>query len=200
MDAMHTVIGYGGTRAFRLLWLLEELGLPHQHERIMPFSEDAKARTGGRLPAIELPCGQILLDSTAILAHLADSNNAFTFPAGSVERARQDALMQLVLEQIDNPLMLWTLAVQRRGAPISAEVQQWLGRRVVTGMHRVGEALGPGGEGPWVLGAAFTIADIVLGHCVHWAERYGLSTNHPRMQQHKAAVEQRPAYHNADCS
>ena len=28
---MYRVIGYGGTRAFRVLWMLEELGLPYEH-------------------------------------------------------------------------------------------------------------------------------------------------------------------------
>ena len=35
---MYRVIGYGGTRAFRVLWILEELGLPYEHERLMPFT------------------------------------------------------------------------------------------------------------------------------------------------------------------
>ena len=35
---MYRVIGYGGTRAFRVLWMLEELGLPYEHERLMPFT------------------------------------------------------------------------------------------------------------------------------------------------------------------
>lgn len=198
---MYTVIGYGGTRAFRVLWMLEELGILYAHERVMPFTDHAQTRTpGGRLPALELSDGQILLDSIAIITFLADRHEALTFPPGTVERARQDELLQLVMDSIDHPLMYWTLAVQRRGEPVSDDVKQWCGRRVVMGMHRIGEMLADNDDEPWLTGRAFTIADIVLGHCLHWADRYGLSPSHPRLLRHFSAVELRPAYRNADCA
>ena len=63
---MYKVIGYGGTRAFRLLWMLEELHIPHRHDRVMPFTQAARdAVPGGRLPALELRDRTILQDSTA---------------------------------------------------------------------------------------------------------------------------------------
>lgn len=107
---MYRVIGYGGTRAFRVLWMLEELGLPYEHERMMPFTGAAGARRpGGWLPALAMADRERLIDSTAILTFLADRHNALIFPPGSVERARQNAVTFRVMECLDEPLMLWTL-------------------------------------------------------------------------------------------
>lgn len=193
---MYTVIGYGGTRAFRVLWMLEELGLPYEHERLMPFTDAARARTpGGRVPALELAEGRMLVDSTAILTFLADRHDGLTFPAGSVERARQDAVMFRVLECLDEPLMHWTLMMHRQGDPIAGAVRDWLHRRIGSGMDSVGNVLE---DGPWAMGDVFTIADIVLGHCLRWAERYEQQVRHPRLRAHLDQVERRSAYRTAD--
>ena len=57
-DGMYTVIGYGGTRAFRLLWLLEELSQTYRHERVMPFTDAARpARRAAGCRPCNLPMG-----------------------------------------------------------------------------------------------------------------------------------------------
>ena len=38
----------------------------------------------------------------------------------------------------------------------------------------------------------FTIADIVLGHCLHWAERYERPVSQPILRDYLARVEARP--------
>lgn len=197
---MYTVIGYGGTRAFRLLWALEELGLPYEHERLMPFTDAARARTpGGRVPALGLPDGGMLLDSTAILAFLADRHDALSFPPGTPERARQDAATFRVLECLDEPLMHWTLMAHGYDSAACASVRDWLHRRIDAGMAAVGDAM-QAQPGPWTMGEVFTIADIVLGHCLHWAERYEQPVRHPRLREHLDRVERRTAYRTADAS
>ena len=195
---MYTVIGYGGTRAFRLLWMLEELSLPYRHERVMPFTDAARDRTpGGKLPALELADGTMLQDSTAILTWLADHHDALTFPAGSVERARQDAFVQLVLENVDAPLMCWTLMVQRVRADAEPAVRDWVADSVDSGFDCVEQALSDGG-GPWLMGNSFTIADIILGHCLHWAERYERPVRQPVLRRYLTQIESRSAYRTAD--
>lgn len=197
-DGMYTVIGYGGTRAFRLLWLLEELSLPYRHDRVMPFTDAARARTpGGRLPALQLADGTILQDSTAILTWLADHHDALTFPAGSVERARQDAWVHMVLECLDTPMMCLTLMIQRFRAETDPVVRAWVADSVDKGAERIAQELEDSG-GQWLMGSSFTIADIVLGHCLHWAERYERHVSQPILRDYLARVEARPAYRTAD--
>lgn len=195
---MYKVIGYGGTRAFRLLWMLEELHIPYRHDRVMPFTQAARdAAPGGRLPALELRDGTILQDSTAILSFLADRYEALTQPSGSTERAMQDGWMHRVTEGIDGPLMHWTLFMQGIGAPPGPEVRAWVGECLRRGFAVAAENLP---ATPWLAGDQFTIADIVLGHCLHWAERYQALPGDARLQAYLARIRQRPAYLAADSS
>lgn len=197
---MLTVIGYGGTRAFRVLWMLEELGLSYHHDRVMPFTEAARARApGGRVPALELDDGQVLLDSTAILAYLADRHDALTCRPGTVDRARQDAWVGRILDALDAPLMTWALILQGIGAPPDPAVRDNARRAVAAGLADMDAALGDQAEGPWLMGRRFTFADIVLGHCLHWAERSEHPVDgHPHLAAYLRAVQRRAAYVAAD--
>ena len=193
---MYKVIGYGGTRAFRLLWMLEELHIPHRHDRVMPFTQAAQdAVPDGRLPALELRDGTILQDSTAILSFLADRYGALTHPPGSVERAVQDGWMHRVGERIDSPLMHWTLFMQGAGPAPAPQVRDWVADCLSEGFAAAAEAL-PGT--PWLAGEEFTIADIVLGHCLHWAERYQALPEDVRLRDYLGRIRLRPAYLAAD--
>lgn len=195
---MYKVIGYGGTRAFRLLWMLEELHIPHRHDRVMPFTQAAReAVPGGRLPALELRDGTILQDSTAILSFLADRYGALTHPPGSVERAVQDGWTHRVGERIDGPLMNWTTFMQGHGPPPVPEVRAWVADCLAEGFTAVAESLP---DTSWLTGEEFTIADIVLGHCLHWAERYQAMPEDGRLRAYLARVRRRPAYLAADSS
>lgn len=193
---MYQVIGYGGTRAFRLLWMMEEMDLPYHHRPVMPFSDEAQqASPGGRLPALGLADGTVLLDSTAILNFLADRHQGLTAPPGSVERARQDAAIHRLLEELDAAMMRWTLIRHGFAPPPADSVREWMLHRIRRGLDGAAQALG---DGDWLCGENFTIADIVLGHCLHWAERFHETITHPRLRTYMAQVERRPAYRLAD--
>lgn len=193
---MYTVIGYGGTRAFRLLWMMEELELPYRHLRVMPFTDAARAATpGGRLPGLGLPDGTVLLDSTAILTFLADRHNGLTHPSGTIARARQDAAIQRVLEEIDMPMMDWTLVRQRIVPAPPVEGQAAMQARIDRGLEGAAAALG---KRDWLAGDSFGIADIVLGHCLHWSERFHTPLRHARLKDYMARIDRRPAYRMAD--
>ena len=69
---MLTVIGPKGGRVFRVVWTLEELGLPYQHDIARPHSEGMYAVNPlGQAPALRV--GEaVLTDSLAIMNYLAD--------------------------------------------------------------------------------------------------------------------------------
>ena len=90
---MYTVYGNVFTRAMRVLWCLEEIGLDYTHVPASPQSPEILAvNPAGKLPAMSLDDGTVLTDSTAIMTYLADKHDAVTYPAGTVERARQDGI------------------------------------------------------------------------------------------------------------
>ena len=94
---MYTVIGNIGSRTARVLWMLEELGQPYDHIAAAPQSEGVvSVNPAGKVPVL-IDDGTPVTDSTAIIQYLADKHGALTHPAGTLDRARQDSLTQLLL-------------------------------------------------------------------------------------------------------
>ena len=104
----YTIVGSPRTRTMRVIWMLEELGQPYALQADPPQS-DAVRRLNplGKVPIL-LSGDAVLTDSTAILTYLADRHGQLTFPAGTVDRARQDARTHFVLDEMDS--LLWTAA------------------------------------------------------------------------------------------
>ncbi|MEZ5799970.1 MAG: glutathione S-transferase N-terminal domain-containing protein [Nitratireductor sp.] len=76
---MYKLIGSPTTRAFRVPWMLEELGVAYELERVGPRSEAILAvNPAGKVPAL-LADGEAIIDSVAIIQFLADRHGRFTF-------------------------------------------------------------------------------------------------------------------------
>ena len=131
---MYTVVGSRTNRTFRVLWALEELGIEYDHKPYSVRSPEALEHSPtGKLPAL-IAEGEVITDSAAIITFLADRHGGLIFPAGSVQRAKQDALLHRVNDEID--AVLWTAArhsfilpevCRRRGRGRGAEGgPQWL--------------------------------------------------------------------------
>ena len=96
----YTVLGSSQSRALRVLWMLEELGLSYQHIPAAPQSEGVVAfNPAGKVPVL-IDDGTPVTDFTAIIQYLADKHGGLTHPAGTLKRARQDNLTQFLLARI----------------------------------------------------------------------------------------------------
>ena len=105
---MYKVLGTANTRAFRVMWMLEELDQPYDHVPAAPQSDGVVAfNPSGKVPVL-IEDGTPITDSTAIIQYLADRHGALTHKAGTIERARQDSLTQFLLDEFD--AVLWTAA------------------------------------------------------------------------------------------
>ena len=101
---MYKVIGSLRTRAFRVVWMLEELGQGYEVEPVRPRSETARAyNPSGKVPILLID-GEPILDSVAIVQFLADRHRRFTAPAGIIERACQDGWTQFSVDDLESPL------------------------------------------------------------------------------------------------
>ncbi|MDP5349379.1 MAG: glutathione S-transferase, partial [Paracoccaceae bacterium] len=68
---MYEVIGGTQSRAFRVMWMLEELEQPYKHIAAKPHSPEAlAANPSGKIPA-RRDGDACIVDSTAILTYLA---------------------------------------------------------------------------------------------------------------------------------
>lgn len=191
---MYIIYGNTRTRAFRVLWALEELGLPYNQVQAVPRSPEILAVNPlGKVPALGLEGGTTISDSNAILTYLADAHGALAFPAGSPERAQQDARLHFVLDSFD--ALLWTLARHKFVLPKDQRVDirasvEW------EFANNSKQAEGLLGEGPYLMGDTFTIADIVFGHCIGWAITAKLKPS-DRLSAYLEHLQTRPAYQRA---
>ena len=191
---MIKVIGARASRAFRGLWLLEELGVAYEHIPAKPRSPEVIALTGaGKVPALEVE-GQIITDSTAIMSYLADAHGGLTAQAGTISRARQDAVLHLLLDEMDS--VLWAAARHSFVLPEDRrvpEVKPAMIADYAASLPRIEAAL----EGPFLMGEEMTVPDILLTHCLGWAERAKFPEAPQALQDYRARMEAREAFARA---
>ena len=193
---MYTVVGVADSRAFRVLWALEELGLDYEHRPEKPQSMAVRAlHPAGKIPVL-LVGDRVLTDSTAIIQYLADTHGGLTYPAGSLDRARQDGWTHAILEEIEGPL--WTAARHTFVLPLEYRVpaiKDSLRWEYIRSLERLAQAL-PAGDG-WLMGDRFTVPDILLSHCIQWAEAAKFPAPPPAMNGYMIRIGHRPAFQRA---
>ncbi len=163
---MYKVIGSINSRTFRVLWALEEMGQPYEHVPDGPRSAEVLAHNPlGKVPVL-LDGEEALTDSTAIMIWLADRHGALTAPAGTVARARQDALTFWLVDEFD--AILWfaakhsfVLPKEQRVPEIKDSLKAEFARSVDHFATRI--------SGEFVMGEAITVPDIIAVHCLNWA-------------------------------
>ncbi|TDX31895.1 glutathione S-transferase family protein [Rhodovulum visakhapatnamense] len=195
---MYRVIGSGNSRARRVLWLMEELGLDYEHVPALPRSEDVVAlNPAGKVPVL-IADGVPILDSTAILTFLADRHGQMTQQAGTIERAIQDSMTQFLLDEFDSAL--WMAA--RHSFVLPEELRQSaIKDSLKWEFTRSQEVLvGRMGPGPFLLGPEMTVPDIILTHCGDWAEAAHFPITQPRLAEYLARMRTRPAYRRAQAA
>lgn len=194
---MYTLIGNPKNRSFRVLWALEELGVPYANEPEHPQSDGMRAANpSGKAPALVVD-GETVIDSVAICQFLADRHGALTHPAGTVARAQQDSFLHFALDDFDGSA--WTLAKHSFVFPEEHRNKDAVRSGVSWDLTRAYAAFDARvGAGPWLTGDTFTVADIITVHCAQWLSR---ASQVPQPDSMLALVERavaRPAYQRAD--
>jgi glutathione S-transferase len=163
----YTVYGALRSRAFRVLWLLEELGVSYTHVPAGAHAEEVRAISPlGKVPVL-LDGDRAIPDSMAILTYLADKHGRFTKPAGTPERARQDAWTFRVLDDVES--LLWTAARHSFVLPEADRVPQIIEacrKEYAQNISRIFDEV----DGPYLMGEELLIPDILLCHCGNWAQ------------------------------
>ena len=188
---MYKLYGSIKSRAFRVLWMLEEIGEPYEFISAGPHQPDVLAlNASGKVPVL-VDGDSVITDSSAIITYLADKHGKFTHPAGTIERAQQDAMTQLLLDELD--ALLWTAARHSFILPEDKrvpEVKESLKWEFERNLERLGKRI----EGPFLHGDTFTIADIVATHCLNWALVDGFPVSDKAMRDYAKDMRERPAF------
>lgn len=194
---MYQVYGKRRNRTLRVLWMLEELGAEHELVDAEPRSDTIKAvNPSGKVPVLR-DGEHIITDSVAICQYLADKHGQFTFPAGTPERGKQDALTQFTVDQVEGTL--WTAAKHNFVLPEEHRVPAIK----PTCRFEFSQALAHleaklGNTGPYAFGETFTVPDLLLGHCAGWAKlaKFDLPET-GRVGEYLKAASSRPALQRA---
>lgn len=188
---MYKVIGKVATRTFRVLWTLEELGQPYELIEAGPHSPEVLAVSpSGKVPVL-VNGEDAITDSAAIITYLADKHGALTFPAGTIQRAQQDALTHAILDEMD--AVLWTGARHVFALPEDKrvpEVRSSLKWEYERNLNRLADRL----QGPFLMGETMTIADILCVHCMNWAISAKFPTDNDKMRAYGDRMRERAGY------
>jgi glutathione S-transferase len=186
------------TRSARVLWLLEELGLPYELERVefLPTSSTFfQQRTPlGKLPTIE--DGEVVMcESGAILEYVLEryGEGRLAPAVGSPERATYLQWLHFAESTAFPPLgiVVWLSRYRDDGGDhetIIADARE----RARAGFDFLQQGFG---EGPYLVGADFTAADIMMGFTLLAAQLTGvLDDRYPALQAYTARLQERPAF------
>ncbi|MEM7520687.1 MAG: glutathione S-transferase family protein [Pseudomonadota bacterium] len=191
---MYTVIGATRTRTMRVMWMLEELRQPYRQIDAGPASDIAREyNVLGKIPALVVG-DDVLTDSVAIMTYLADKHGKMIAPAGSVERAKQDAMTHWLIDEFD--AILWTHAKHSRVFPEAERVPG-----VIASVHgefmRSAEKLSARLEGDFLFEDAITVSDLLAVHCLNWAAFAGFPKPDGKLVAWARSMRHRPAYQAA---
>ena len=191
---MYKLIGSVKSRAFRVLWLLEELGVPYEHVNAGPHSEEVlKYNPSGKVPVL-IDGDAVISDSTAIMTFLSDKHGELTAKAGTVKRAQQDAMLHQILDEID--AVLW--AALRRSLGLSNMKEAEIIREAFESEYKGNiDRIMMQFKGPYLAGEEISIPDLVFTHCGGWAYVAKFPTGNVGFKDYLKKMRARPAYQRA---
>ncbi len=189
---MYTVIGTPKTRAFRVIWMLNELGQPFELNPVPPRDASLAAiNPSGKIPVLQ-DGSDYIIDSVAICQYLADKHGQLTNRAGTIARAHQDSFTQFAVDDVESPL--WTAAkhtfvlpAELRIAEVKKACSYDFGRAMTCLSQRLGDKT-------YVMGDAFTVPDLIIGHCGGWAQSIGFEIPEGNVSAYISRVRARPAF------
>ncbi len=212
---MITVHHLNNSRSQRVLWLLEELGVPYEIKR---YQRDAKTMLAppelrqvhplGKSPVVT-DGGLTVAESGAIVEYLVDQYGAGRFKpaAGTPQRLRYTywlhyaegsamppLLMKLVFDTMARAPMPFFVKPIAKG--IAAKVKSsFISPQIELHLNYMEAELE---KSKWFAGSEFTAADIQLSFVLEAASaRGGLDARRPKLMDFLKLIHARPAYQRA---
>lgn len=189
------------SRSFRILWLLEELGLDFE---IVPYAiRDGSLRgafqnlsPAGRVPALEID-GLTLFESGAIVQYLCERH-----PGSELGRSPGDPQRPRFLEYLHFAETMASAIEQlnlnhiflRDPSQASRVVIKVNTARLAGTLAALERMLG---AGPWLLGGRFSAADTMLGFNIFAAPYYVHLEAYPDLQAYCVRITEREGYQRA---
>jgi glutathione S-transferase len=187
------------TRAIRIAWLLEELGLPYTLER-GEFSPPAHAFFVQKTPTGKFPTLEdgdvVMCESIAIMEYILErhGNGRLAPPVGSPKRAAFLQWLHFAESTAFPPLgiVMW-LTRYRDDSTHHEELLANARERAAAGFEFLERALG---TRAWILGDEFSAADVALGFTLGAAKMMGAfdAVRFARLDAYLERLQARPAF------
>jgi glutathione S-transferase len=181
------------SRSTRVLWALEELGIPYElvvYQRTASFRsppELAAVHPLGKAPVI-VDDGLVVAESGAILTYLNDQHGGGRLapPIGSKARVIHDEWLHYVEGSAAMPVMLTLIGGMVGG--LQENLTAFVQPELVKTMAYIADGVG---EGPWLMGEDFT------AYLIELAVGARLAADHPGLKTYLFRLQARPAYEKA---
>ncbi len=192
---LHDFLDSGNGYKIRLL--LAQLGLPYRYHDVDIIKGESRTpqflakNPNGRIPLLELPDGQFLAESGAILWYLAEAS-AF-IPAGRLARAQ--VLQWMFFEQYSHEPYVATARFIVRHFPADSARRAELPQRLARGREALAIMDAHLATRSFFADQRYSIADIALYAYTHVAEEGGLElAPYPAVRAWLARVAGQPRY------
>ncbi|HEX5212671.1 MAG TPA: glutathione S-transferase family protein [Pseudolabrys sp.] len=173
------IYGIARTRAFRALWVANELGLDHEHLPIEIGDAGAGApefrrlNPNGRLPFID-DDGFVLFESLAITLYLAKKHAFGTLYPGTLEgEAKAWQWSFWAIAEVDRGVNIWSLHAIRLPEAERDAAKRDEALKVLAAPFKVLDAAVS--QQPYLLGGDFTVADLNVAAVISRAIEMDLS-------------------------
>ncbi|MBV4507005.1 maleylacetoacetate isomerase [Pseudomonas sp. BW13M1] len=150
----------------------------------------------GRVPALRLESGELLVQSPAIIEYLEEAfPQTPLLPRAPEARARVRGVAAIIGCDIHPLHNVSVLNQLRQLGHDEAQVNQWIGHWISQGLAAVEQLIGDEG---FCFGATPGLADVYLIPQLYAAERFNIDLGgYPRIRRVAALAEQHPAFHQA---
>jgi glutathione S-transferase len=191
------------SRSQRVLWLLEELGLPYE---VIRYERDPKTMLAppelrrvhrlGKSPVIEDmdDGGRVVAETGAIVEYLVEKAGGRLGPPAHREAALRYRYWLHYAEASAMPPLLLKLVIDRLGL-LGRPARPFVARLLYPQLDHIEAALG---RHAWFAGDDFTAADVMMSFPVEAARsRAGVDARFPNMLDFLERIHARPAYGRA---
>jgi len=194
------IYGIARTRAFRALWMANELGLDYEHMPIEIGTSGARSpeflaiNPNGRLPFI-VDNGFVLFESLAITLYLAKKHSNGKLYPGTLEGEAAAWQWSLwAVTEVDRGVNIWSLHAMRLPPAERDAARRDEALKVLAAPFKVLDAAVT--QQQYLLGADFTVADLNVAAVISRAIDMDLSVV-PHLESWLRRCLERPAARNA---
>ena len=193
---------YGEGRGFRVVWLLEEMGLPYRLRQVDLIAgvendtEFLRVNPAGFIPAL-VDGDATLVESIAIMEYLIARYGPTPLAPAAHDPAFPAYQQFLHLGEAGLSASIYFVNVSRNLAP-EAERANWGARKALEVFEsRLGLVTRQLGRAPYMAGDSFTAADISVAYALIQAHMSGSFTLRDREQAYIDRIARREAFQRA---